>query len=295
MLQPRRKQQTRLGRRTITCICGKNFVVFDNFPRFCCSRVCHSERKKQLRTRICAQCHKPWVTRSGTPKQQRFCSQTCMGTANRTGKTLACKSCKKAIYVTPLRRKKYRAFFCSRTCATTWQQRRLVLINCRFCKKQFKVSRSTIRLRGAYGVNFCSRACCLADPVRKKKIISFIEDRRQTALETAGYRMLDEEGVTYLPQHTVLEIWCVDAFVPSKNLVVQFDGNYWHGNPAKFPNPTAKQIKQRNKDRGQVRYLTHRGFRVLRIWEDDLYKRPEAVRRRLRRALAKAVPVKHAT
>jgi len=29
-------------------------------------------------------------------------------------------------------------------------------------------------------------------------------------------------------------LYTVDAYVPSNHMVIEFDGDYWHGNPAKY-------------------------------------------------------------
>jgi very-short-patch-repair endonuclease len=65
--------------------------------------------------------------------------------------------------------------------------------------------------------------------------------------------------------------------------VVQFDGDYWHGNPAKYPNPTSRQKKCMALDRSQDAYLRACGYEVVRVWESELRTDPNVLLTRLQR------------
>lgn len=109
---------------------------------------------------------------------------------------------------------------------------------------------------------------------------------KESRLETRGYEILNELGITYLRQHLIAGKFCVDAFVPGSNLVVQFDGDYWHGNPEKFPKLDARQDRRRRLDQSQDAYMQVCGFTVLRLWESQVYRESEQVRTRLRQHVA---------
>ena len=95
------------------------------------------------------------------------------------------------------------------------------------------------------------------------------------------YDLLDEMGVSHLRQHLIGGKFCVDAFVPAAATVVQMDGDYWHGNPRRYPNPDSRQRKRMSQDRSQDAYMAACGYTVVRIWESELRDDSEAVRRRL--------------
>lgn len=101
---------------------------------------------------------------------------------------------------------------------------------------------------------------------------------KMTEPERIGYAILDEIGIEYLPQHLIANKFCVDAFIPSIGLVIQFDGDYWHFNPAKFQEPDERQRKRMRLDRSQDKYMKACDYVVLRIWESDLRSNPESVR-----------------
>ena len=63
-----------------------------------------------------------------------------------------------------------------------------------------------------------------------------------------------------------------DIFVPSMNLVIECDGDYWHGNRNIYRNEklTERILRQRELDNDRTRELIEKGFRVIRIWENKI-------------------------
>lgn len=53
----------------------------------------------------------------------------------------------------------------------------------------------------------------------------------------------------------------VDVFIPSKSLIIECDGNYWHNYPY-----------GREIDKIRTKELQEKGFKVLRLWECDINK-----------------------
>lgn len=104
---------------------------------------------------------------------------------------------------------------------------------------------------------------------------------RPTSLEVAGYALLDELGVSYEKQAFLCGKFLVDAWVPTKTTVVQFDGDYWHGNPAMFPTLDGRQQKRARLDQSQDAYFKKCGYPVVRLWESDFKTRPDFVRDQL--------------
>jgi very-short-patch-repair endonuclease len=75
--------------------------------------------------------------------------------------------------------------------------------------------------------------------------------------------------------------FCVDAWVPSRALVVQFDGDYWHAHPERFPQPDHRQQRRVKLDRSQDAYMAKAGVTVVRVWESELMRSPEIARARI--------------
>jgi len=93
--------------------------------------------------------------------------------------------------------------------------------------------------------------------------------------------LLDDLGIRYFPQYVIGHKFCVDAFVPHAATVIQFDGDYWHGNPAVCATLNRVQRANQGRDRGHDAYMAACGFQVLRIWERDFYHDRAGVAARL--------------
>lgn len=86
-------------------------------------------------------------------------------------------------------------------------------------------------------------------------------------LEKRLHVILDALGVQY--EHTVLikPSFLVDVRIGM--LIIQADGEYWHGHP-RFEPLTERQQAQQRRDAAQDVYLRTCGYAVVRIWERDM-------------------------
>lgn|SRR6266850_464001 len=79
-----------------------------------------------------------------------------------------------------------------------------------------------------------------------------------------------------------------DFVIPSKHVAIFVDGCFWHGCPrcGHLPKSNraywrAKIARNKKRDRKSTRELRALGFRVVRIWECQLAKRPARCLRRI--------------
>jgi very-short-patch-repair endonuclease len=99
-------------------------------------------------------------------------------------------------------------------------------------------------------------------PMRDTKIEIKIQDYlNQLEISFNTHRYLD-----------IIHDYQTDIFIPSMNLVIECDGDYWHANPLKFPNPNDWQKKQIEEDKIRTKELKEAGYNVLRLWESDIKK-----------------------
>ena len=82
-----------------------------------------------------------------------------------------------------------------------------------------------------------------------------------------------------------------DFVFPFQRVAIFVDGDFWHGNPTRFRQPTtnteywsAKIAGNKTRDKKVTRELTKRGWRVIRVWESKL-KNERAVLKKLRGVL----------
>lgn len=270
----------------------------------CCSVACRSTGV----TKNCEVCHTPFYT-PRVHRDQRFCSPTCKGVAARqitecqvcgtkfyrgggkycskkcsgvgriTAELRRCKVCGVGVRVTKSRLANQSDFFCTHAHANEWARRTKTTHVCKMCPNVFHSSPS----RPA--PTYCSLKCRDADPVKRAQLLEMNRKQQsmgESSLERVGYALLDEMGVQYVRQHVIGGKFTVDAFVPGTGVVVQWDGDYWHGHPVRFPNPDARVRRRMALDISQDAYMVKCGYRVVRVWESELKASVDAVRARLR-------------
>lgn len=89
---------------------------------------------------------------------------------------------------------------------------------------------------------------------------------RNTSIERRMEGLLVLLGVEYQKQVALHNIACVDFYIPSKKLVIQCDGCYWHGCPEH--KPTRGFVRER--DARQDKELEKMGLTVIRFWEHEI-------------------------
>jgi G:T-mismatch repair DNA endonuclease (very short patch repair protein) len=220
--------------------CGTEFAAKHYNEHLCsdeCRRKINHKHSHHWEGR-CERCGTGFKTHR---KSQRFCSKECFyATRNEVVYKNKCVTCGCDFVVDSDHRRK-------QTCS-------------RDCQLKFMSNISK------------SNAGCLSGLVAGRQTQS---KRRTTVPEKIGFSILDAIGVKYVPQKIMFDKFCVDAFLPEQNAVVQFDGDYWHGHPERFPEPDKRQRNQISKDKSQDAYFKKCDVRVVRLWECDLKKRPD--------------------
>ena len=85
---------------------------------------------------------------------------------------------------------------------------------------------------------------------------------QDTSIEIKIQNFLKELGITFFTHQYMKEIehsYQCDILIPSLNLVIECDGDYWH----KYP--TGRDI-----DKVRTSELFNKGFKVLRLWENEI-------------------------
>lgn len=257
--------------------CGTPFQSEREAALYCSKQCADQGLRKEKVAKPCESCGEPFYPKNPTT---RFCSPACVKAHRSTGQTKSCVVCGTAFYV-PGDRPKSR--FCSVACCNVWQGRNKVEYACIMCGKTVRVPASTKARK------YCSIECRDADPaVQQQRILMNQKLQRgmRTKPERIGYQLLDDLEVPYIAQHLIAGKFCVDAFLPEHQTVVQFDGDYWHGNPAMFETLDARQEKRVRLDRSQDAYMAKLGYTVIRIWASELISEFPRVQQALRQRLS---------
>lgn len=105
--------------------------------------------------------------------------------------------------------------------------------------------------------------------IKRKKQIMPIEDTR---IEKKIHEFLEEMEIEFFT-HQYMHIehgYQCDIYVPSIKTIIECDGDYWHGNPLRNKELNERQKSQRLKDNLRTKELEEKGFRVIRLWENEI-------------------------
>lgn len=134
---------------------------------------------------------------------------------------------------------------------------------------EFAHSRKGRTYKDIYGEE---KACEISKAMSKGSAVRISKQKSSyTKPEMAILKILDSIGIDYIFQHPI-EYYCVDFYIPSKNLVIQVDGCYWHGHGCSVQSKTL-DTRQKNRirlDHSCDSYLKNRGYKVIRIWECEV-------------------------
>ena len=98
---------------------------------------------------------------------------------------------------------------------------------------------------------------------------------QDTAIELKLQKFLGQLKLWNIPHFYIGKIehgYQSDVYLPKYNLIIEMDGNYWHGNPRiyRWEDLNNMQKEQRYEDAIRTAELKSNGFNILRIWEDEM-------------------------
>lgn len=104
-----------------------------------------------------------------------------------------------------------------------------------------------------------------------------IYPKQDTSIEVKVQSLPSALHIEYIAHKYISEIehkYCCDIFIPSTKIVIECDGDYFHGNPSKFnaDKLNEKQIQQKQRDEIRTKELIEKGYRVIRLWEHEIKK-----------------------
>lgn len=103
--------------------------------------------------------------------------------------------------------------------------------------------------------------------------------------EDFAKNFLDKLGVEYIYQFEAKDIGrFYDFYIKSHNVIIEIDGDFWHGNPDLFKQDELKnhQIRAQRIDELKNKWALLHGIPLIRIWERDIRKNPSDVMRMLK-------------
>jgi very-short-patch-repair endonuclease len=103
-----------------------------------------------------------------------------------------------------------------------------------------------------------------------KKLIGKGVERTSNQFELEMYERIAKLNFEYKEQYEI-DGWFYDCYVPSKNLLIEFDGDYWH--PATLEDcKDARGRRQYSIDRKKEKVAQEKGYKVVRIRQSEKHK-----------------------
>lgn len=88
-------------------------------------------------------------------------------------------------------------------------------------------------------------------------------------------KCIEPLGISFETQYYLKDLhhYC-DVYIPFKNIIIEFQGDYWHGNPKKYTKEMLSeyQLKKVEKDNELRAYCKENNIRLIEIWESDYNK-----------------------
>ena len=233
----------------------------------------------------CDFCGKEYKTYISPRCKNHFCSRECNYKARNTKEIKKCNICGKEFYIIKNQLKLNN--FCSNKCQIQWQRKNKIKLICKICGKEFYRSASWITNKKGY---YCCIECRNKDENWKQKSVykaNIIQCNKKglNKLEKKGNEILNKLNIKYETQYLINNKICVDVFIPEKNIIIQWDGNYWHGKNKKYEELEPRIKKRVDLDKSQDEYLKKCGYKVIRFWEEDVMKKEEEVYDNIKRAI----------
>lgn len=113
------------------------------------------------------------------------------------------------------------------------------------------------------------------------------KNRYKNKLEARFCEILDDLDIPYTFQFFLTEDGVCKSYdfkITGKNILIEVDGDYWHGNPNTESHwHCVEEVKANDHFKNGL--AISNGFEVLRFWEQDIYHNEEQVRAKLRTIL----------
>lgn len=108
----------------------------------------------------------------------------------------------------------------------------------------------------------------MADSLHKKK---------KTKIEEIFENFLKDNKINYKPQYRIyfekdekLRFRIYDFYLIDKNILIEIDGDYWHGNSLFFDNLNVTQLKNKNNDDFKNKLADMKNMGIKRLWENEI-------------------------
>lgn len=122
------------------------------------------------------------------------------------------------------------------------------------------------------------------NPCSPNTIKKIFQKRKSNKLETFVSYILDKNNIKYdfqffLSRNGICKSY--DFKIKDSNILLEIDGDYWHGNP-KLEKHFYKIDEVKQNDLFKNKFAEENGYKIIRLWESDIYNNPEIIINKLK-------------
>jgi very-short-patch-repair endonuclease len=92
---------------------------------------------------------------------------------------------------------------------------------------------------------------------------------KKNKLETKFENLLNEANIEN-EYSIIMENFQYDFKIKNKRLLIEVDGDYWHGNPELYESFNYIQEKNKKRDILKNKFAEEHNFKLIRVWESDV-------------------------
>lgn len=113
---------------------------------------------------------------------------------------------------------------------------------------------------------------------RLGKIKSVVRSKKEKEI------VLEIKKIGYDVKHSLkIDTKICDIYIPKLNLIIEYNGDYWHCNPKKYKSDYFHQVKQKTAkelwdyDKGKIDLIIKNGYNLEVVWESQLKENPKLI------------------
>jgi very-short-patch-repair endonuclease len=256
--------------------------------RFCSHRCGNLYRYKDVQKEFtCLNCGKLYIKKNGGLKQgTKYCSPNCVGAAKiGVKKTLEHRQ---RIAEGQKHVRKEGHYPCDR-CGTVFESNTAVRAHkahCGHVKQVHSCSKCNKSYKGLAALQR-HQIWCLNQTTQQNKLKNAVSDSNIRRIKdgTMGIKAFDtnieiiiqnkliENNIKFEKQWTIDGVnHCYDFYLTDLDLIIEADGDYWHGNEVFFK-PTKRSRQRLYVDINYTNKAIEKGHKIIRFWGSDLEQR----------------------
>ncbi len=124
---------------------------------------------------------------------------------------------------------------------------------------------------GKYGERQCDKTFVENNGITSIEYASNMLHTYRTSIEILTESILNENNIKNIPQYKY-KGYSFDFYLPDENILIECDGDYWHGYGKLDEDLDYNQLRSRNNDKIKNKLAKSGNIKLLRFWEHEIHQ-----------------------